>query len=189
MAVEHLVHPPRIVATQQFRARVVVALHRHVEVVDASAPDAGDTFGGDLIEAAHAHTYRLAGSGRQIAFEHFPQRLGAIEGTLVQRVEVELEGLGFDDVRRIRRNRELADGHHRLAARGQPGQLVAVPDIHAAIRQGFCAQAQLSPFGGPGNREQQLGRIGGNVLAGLAKRRVFGGMMHDGNLLDRSTPG
>lgn len=146
VAVELLLDDPPGVAAQQFRARLLVAVDGDVQLVDAAPRQTPDALLGNLVEAAQAHAHGRPGSGREVFLQYRAKRLATIEGGLVEGIEVKLERLRLDDVRRVRRDRELADRHHRLAGRGQPGQLVAVPDIHAAIRQGLGAQAKLGPF-------------------------------------------
>ncbi|MCY1434427.1 hypothetical protein D9M71_504870 [compost metagenome] len=186
MAVHALLDNARIIATQQFRPWMLVVADADIQFVDAHARQGHDAFALDILETANAHPHRLAGSRRQVLGQRRLKARGIGKRRLVQGVEIELERLRLDDVRRIRRNAEFADRHHRLARRQQPGQLEAVPEVHAFVRQGLSRQAQLRPLRGARDREQQGRRVGGDVFAGLAQRRVFGCGMHGGNLTEES---
>jgi hypothetical protein len=84
------------------------------------------------------------------------QRLGRSDLGLVERVQVQLERLRLDDVRRIGRNDERGQRHLRLALQVQPRYLVGIPDIHAEEGQRApFRQADLRAFRLARDREQQ----------------------------------
>ncbi|MNF82599.1 hypothetical protein D3C84_649080 [compost metagenome] len=182
MAVQRLGHLLAGIRAQQFGLRMLVVVDVHVQLVDALARQSGHTFRLHFRQAAHPYLHRSTRRSAQVPLQHLLELPGAGIDGLVQRVQVKLERLGLDDVRRIGGNGELADGHHRLAGRRQPGQFVAVPVIHAQVRQGGSGQPQLVPLGHAGDREEQLRVVGADVLAGFAQRRMFGGMMHGADL-------
>ena len=63
---------------------------------------------------------------------------------IAEAVEVELERLALDDVRRFARHRDVRDGHLGLATRREPAQLEGRPQVGAEKRH--CAvQAKLRP--------------------------------------------
>ncbi|OMP13454.1 hypothetical protein COLO4_01657 [Corchorus olitorius] len=142
---------------QQIRLRVGVAIQADIQLIDALAIGALHTARRPVVQRHQADTDGTARSGAQVPDQHGFDFGQAGERRLVQGIEVELEGLGLDDVRRIGGNGEFADGHHRLAGRQQPGQLVAGPDVHAAKRQALPVQPQLRPLGRPRDRISSSG--------------------------------
>src|SRR5690606_11741604 len=109
----------------------------------------------------------------QVAGDPRAQRFGVVEGGGVERVEVELERLGFDQVRGRGGYGESGGGDQRLAARVQPRQFVGVPAVVAGERQRAVHRQPLAT-GGARDREQQ-GRV---VVRGVGdfatEQRVFG---------------
>lgn len=170
-------HPLRA-AAQQLWLRLCVVADGNVQRIDAQTGQRHHPLGLDLCQRAHLHPNRLARCRRQVLRQACLQLVEGGEDCLVQRVEVQLERLGLDDVGRIGRNGELTNRHHRLARRQQPAQLKAVPVIHTVPRQGLGGNTQLGPLGRTRDREQLLRGVGSDVFAGFAQRGVFGSGMH-----------
>ena len=161
---------------QQIRA-VLEMLERHVEMIDAVAVVVPDRGAGRFLHAHDAHVHRCPGHLGQVAGDRLDHRLAGREAGVGERVQIELQRLGFDDVRRDAGHHQLGHGHHRLAALVEPGQLIGVPDVLAVERQPRLALGggvQVQAFAGvpTGHRAQQRRRVLVDESAGAAQRRV-----------------
>src|SRR6185437_11154137 len=80
------------------------------------------------------YLHHVARGGGEVLLQQGAQRGGAGQRLLRETVQVELERLRFDDVRRARRHAELGHRQLRLAVHVQPRQLVGVPDVGTVER-------------------------------------------------------
>ncbi|PAV93769.1 hypothetical protein WR25_20231 [Diploscapter pachys] len=115
MAVHGLFHHAIRRTAQQFGLRLLVVADAHIQRIDALTRQGSHALAFDFGQGADLDRHRLARGARQVFHQAGLQLGHRGEHGLVQRVEVQLEGLGLDDIRRVARNGELADGHHRLA--------------------------------------------------------------------------
>ena len=121
------------------------------------------------------HRHRRTGGRGEVGFD-LPAQLRLVgEARAVAGVQVKLEGLGFDQVRRIRRHLERRGCHPRLAARVQPGQFVGMPAIYAGERQRARVEADRRAAQGARDGIQQAGIELPRVGDLAAERRVLDG--------------
>ncbi len=151
---------------EQFR-RGAVVVDFHIQPVQQHAVQLAHGDGGEGVRQGQRHMHVGAKAGRQVLLQQGLERVRAVEAGLVERVQVQLERLGLDDVGRIGRHREAGDGHLRLAPLVQPRQFIGVPDVDPEEGQ-RTLQAQLVALALARDGEQQFGRVIGAVGGSLA---------------------
>ena len=117
---------------------------------------------GDTFEHGHFPASRM----RQVRGDACAHGRGVFETGGIERVEVQLQRLGFDQSRRVRRDLEGHRRHHRLAAAIEPRQFIGMPAVVADEGQRRRVQPQAVASLRPLDREQQ----GGVVLARIVDR-------------------
>ncbi len=137
----------------------LVTVHGDVLLVDALARQGGNVVR-SLGQREQGDAHVATGTGAQVLDQHGLHCFQRVAAGLVEGVEIELERLGFDEVRAGGGHRDLADGDHGLALGIEPGELVQGPDIAALERQ-LAAKAEVVAVQAAGHRLQQ----GRGVLA------------------------
>ena len=141
----------------------LVTVHGDVLLVDALARQGGNVVR-SLGQREQGDAHIAAGTGAQILDQHGLHRFQRVAAGLVEGVEIELERLGFDEVRAGGRHRDLADGDHGFAFGIEPRELVQGPDIAALERQ-LAAKTEVVAVQTAGHRLQQ----GRGVLADVGR--------------------
>ncbi len=154
---------------QQGRIKLVI-VYLDILLVDALAGQQGNLVW-RLVEGEQGHLDGLTGTGTQILGQHGGDCLDRVATGLVEGVEVELEGFGFDQVRTGGRNGHFPHRHHRLALGVEPGELIEGPDIATAKGQ-IIAQLEIIPVQATWNRLQQGGGVLADVIGLLAQAQA-----------------
>jgi hypothetical protein len=167
----------RSAAAQQLRLRLLVVADGDIQRIDALARQGGHALRFDFGQGADLDQHRLAGSAGQVFLKAGLQLGQRGEHGLVQRVEVQLERLGFDDVRRI-----AGMANSPMATTGLPDG--SSQDSSKQFQKSTPCHGRASPLtpssahlAGAESGTAARG-VGGDVFAGLAQRGVFGGGMH-----------
>ena len=113
----------------------------------------------------------------QISPQHRFYRFCVGKAGVIKAVEVELEGLAFDDVGRVARHGKVGQRHLRFAAQIEPAQLKSGPHVGTHERGRAC-NADLGTLARAGNGKQQGGVVLVDVVRGFAELGVFW-MVHD----------
>ena len=159
----------RGVGAQQTRIGRTVVVDLDGQRVDAGAVVA------DEVRQSEVHRHLASRALRQVARDASTHVVGVVEAAAVERVEVELERLGLDQVRRRRRQLEARGRHARLAARVEPAQLVGVPAVGADERKRARIDADVAAPVVARDREQQRRHRSGADSRQRARGRRRGG--------------
>ncbi|MNC35273.1 hypothetical protein D3C75_837490 [compost metagenome] len=141
MAVQCLFHYVRLCGPLQQGLVKLVAVDLDVLLVDALTRQQRYLVGG-LIEGEQGDAHLCPGTGAQIFGQQCLHRRQGVAAGLVEGVEVELERLGFDEVRAGGGHGHFAERDHGLALGVEPGEFIQGPDV-AALEGQRLAKAEI----------------------------------------------
>ncbi|MNF53305.1 hypothetical protein D3C84_346830 [compost metagenome] len=141
MAVQCLLHYVRLCGPLQQGLVKLVAVDLDVLLVDALARQQRYLVRG-LIEGEQGDAHLSPGTGAQVFGQQCLHRRQGVAAGLVEGVEVELERLGFDEVRAGGGHGHFAERDHGLALGVEPGEFIQGPDVAALEGQRF-AKAEI----------------------------------------------
>ena len=156
--------------------RGFVSVDGNIEIVQQLAVRVGDDCLRSLAKRLQIDIDSASGGGREVAGERSRDGVNIGERRLVERVQIELERLRFDQVRAVGGHAKTADGDDGLAFFVQPGKLVGVPDVFSDKRQGGRIDGDFAALDLAGTGEKQLRCVLVTVVRRLAERRERAGV-------------